>query len=79
LADINETTVLAAAQKLRLKYPTSEAVGVKCDVSVEADVKALIDVAVDKWGRLDVLVSSTVPCVASRLTVVQQRRYHASS
>ena len=30
----------------------------RTDVSVEADVKALIDTAVEKWGRLDVLFNN---------------------
>ena len=27
-----------------------------CDVSKESDVKAMVDRAVEKWGRLDVMV-----------------------
>ncbi len=30
----------------------------RTDVSVEADVKALIDTTVEKWGRLDVLFNN---------------------
>jgi NAD(P)-dependent dehydrogenase (short-subunit alcohol dehydrogenase family) len=39
------------------QYPSSEAEGIKCDVSKEADVKKAVDRAVEKWGRLDVMVS----------------------
>ena len=63
LADINDATISRAADALRAKYPTSEAIGVKCDVSKESDVQAMVAAAVDKWGRLDVLVS---PCDRGR-------------
>lgn len=56
LSDINESAVLKAAEIVRQQFPSSEAEGIKCDVSKEADVKAMIDRAVEKWGRLDVLV-----------------------
>jgi NAD(P)-dependent dehydrogenase (short-subunit alcohol dehydrogenase family) len=42
------------------QFPSADAEGIKCDVSKEADVKAAIDRAVEKWGRLDVLVSRRI-------------------
>lgn len=57
LSDINESGVQKAAELVLKHFPGSEAEGIKCDVSKEADVKAMADRAVEKWGRLDVLVS----------------------
>lgn len=57
MADINEAAVVKAAELVSANFPTSKAVGVKCDVSKEAEVKAMIDRAVQEGGRLDVLVS----------------------
>lgn len=57
LADINEPAVVKAAEAVRGAFPSSEAVGVKCDVSKESEVKAVVDKAVEAFGRLDVLVS----------------------
>lgn len=49
-----------AAELVNKQFPSADAEGIKCDVSKEADVKAAIDRAVEKWGRLDVLVSERV-------------------
>lgn len=35
-----------------------DVIGVKCDVSKETDVKNLIKVTIDKYGRIDILVNS---------------------
>lgn len=58
MADINEAAVTAAAEQVRSRFPTSDAVAVKCDVGKEADIKAMVDAAVQKFGRLDVMVSA---------------------
>lgn len=57
LSDINEGTVTKAAEIIREQFPEAEVDSMVCDVSKEKDVKAMIDRAVEKWGRLDVLVS----------------------
>ena len=36
----------------------AEAIAVRCDVSVESDCKALIDAALARFGRIDVLVNN---------------------
>ncbi|RSH83298.1 uncharacterized protein EHS24_006973 [Apiotrichum porosum] len=58
LSDINEAAVTAAAKLVAERFPTSEAIAVKCDVSKEADIKNLVDTAVAKFGRLDVLFNN---------------------
>jgi len=55
---------------------------VKCDVSKEDEVKAMVQSAVDQFGRLDVLVRLVEICgeyKVPQLTLVQQRWYHAPS
>lgn len=58
LADLNEGVINNAAEEIRAKYPDSEAIAVKCDVSKESEVEAMVNAAVDKWGRLDVLFNN---------------------
>nr|WP_041468355.1 3-hydroxybutyrate dehydrogenase [Geobacillus sp. C56-T3] len=56
LIDLRQEEVEQAARSLReLGY---EAVGVKCDVTVEQEVKQAINEAVSRWGRLDVVVNN---------------------
>ncbi|WP_025950829.1 3-hydroxybutyrate dehydrogenase [Geobacillus thermocatenulatus] len=56
LVDLRQEEVEQAARSLReLGY---EAVGVKCDVTVEQEVKQAINEAVNRWGRLDVVVNN---------------------
>ena len=53
----------AAEKTLKLvteRYPNVKASAVKADVSKEADVKAAVDKAVELFGRLDVMVSTTM-------------------
>jgi NAD(P)-dependent dehydrogenase (short-subunit alcohol dehydrogenase family) len=57
LADINEPAAHKAAELVNRQFPGCEAVASKCDVSVERDIEKIVGVAVDKWGRLDVMVS----------------------
>ena len=52
LADVNEKAVLAAAKALADKG--FKTLGVRCDVSNDADVEALVKKTVDTFGRLDV-------------------------
>lgn len=56
LVDLRQEEVEQAARSLwELGY---EAVGVKCDVTVEQEVKQAINEAVNRWGRLDVVVNN---------------------
>lgn len=58
LGDINPESIAKAAQLVNSRYPTAQAIGVKCDVSKEEQVKGLVESAVDKFGRLDVLFNN---------------------
>lgn len=56
LSDVNITALSKAVELVRSNFPASEAVGMRCDVSKEADVEALVQLALDHWDRLDVMV-----------------------
>lgn len=51
LADINEVAVQSAAEKITAAG--HGAIGICCDVSDEADVAAMVDQVVSRFGRLD--------------------------
>lgn len=55
-ADINEDGLHATVSAIR--EAGGEAIGVRCDVSVEADVKNLVESTVTTHGRLDVLFNN---------------------
>ncbi|MBR6790395.1 MAG: 3-ketoacyl-ACP reductase [Oscillospiraceae bacterium] len=48
-----------------------EADYIRCDISVSADRKALIDYADEKWGRIDLLVNNAGVACAVRLDVLE--------
>ena len=53
IADLKGDAAQAAAAKL-----DGEAIGVACDVGVEEQVEACVRSALDRWGRLDVVVNN---------------------
>ncbi len=56
LVDLNEDGVREAAQKLnREGY---QAIGLRCDVTVEEEVKQSIDQSVEQFGSLDILINN---------------------
>jgi NAD(P)-dependent dehydrogenase (short-subunit alcohol dehydrogenase family) len=57
LADINLEAVERGAALIKERYPNSQAIAVKCDVSKEIEIESLVKTTVDKFGRLDVMVS----------------------
>ena len=59
LADINEAAAHRAAEYVNAQFPNCEAEAIKCDVSLESDVRGMVERAVERWGRLDVLVRCT--------------------
>jgi NAD(P)-dependent dehydrogenase (short-subunit alcohol dehydrogenase family) len=56
LGDRNETGLLDVAASLREKG--AEVVAMRCDVSRETDVKALVEATVERFGRLDIGVNN---------------------
>lgn len=53
LGDLNETALSDMVAALR-----GEAIFQRCDVTVEADQKALVDLAVARYGRLDIAINN---------------------
>jgi pyridoxal 4-dehydrogenase len=53
IADINEDGAKAAAEGL-----AGDSFGIRADVSDAADVEAMVDATVDRFGRVDVLVNN---------------------
>jgi len=56
LVDSNYAAVDKAANLINQRYPNVKAIPFKADVANEADVKAAVDKALQKFGRLDVMV-----------------------
>jgi len=56
VADLNEPAAQAAADAIR--SAGGEAIGVRCDVTREAELDAALDQAAAAWGRIDVLVNN---------------------
>jgi NAD(P)-dependent dehydrogenase (short-subunit alcohol dehydrogenase family) len=57
VADLAGKKVQAAADDLR-NNAAGHALGLPCDVSVEADVQRVVDTTIEKFGRLDVVVNN---------------------
>ncbi|KAL0572236.1 hypothetical protein V5O48_009718 [Marasmius crinis-equi] len=58
LADINLDAVTKTAQLIAERYKNVKAIPIKCDVGKEDDVKAIVDKAVEEFGRLDVMFNN---------------------
>ncbi|PPA69897.1 3-hydroxybutyrate dehydrogenase [Jeotgalibacillus proteolyticus] len=56
LTDINETAVKEAAGKL--SGDGFDCIGLKCDVTDEAQLKQAIDQTIEQFGRLDILINN---------------------
>jgi 3-hydroxybutyrate dehydrogenase len=56
ITDLNEKTVEEAAKSLQNEG--FEAIGLKCDVTSEAEVKAALDETVNRFGRIDILINN---------------------
>lgn len=57
LADINVQSAEHTASHITKLYPNAKSLVLKTDVGKEADVKRLVEATVEKFGRLDVMVS----------------------
>jgi len=55
---ISDTHERRVAETLDALQPLGEVTAMRCDVTVEADVKALVGHAVDTFGRLDVMINN---------------------
>jgi 3-hydroxybutyrate dehydrogenase len=56
VADLNEPAALAAAAAIR--DAGGQAIGVRCDVTREAEIDDALEQAVAAWGRIDILVNN---------------------
>jgi NAD(P)-dependent dehydrogenase (short-subunit alcohol dehydrogenase family) len=56
IADIDETAAAARVDGIRKAGGTAESIA--CDVSRGADIQRMVRAAVDRWGRLDILVQN---------------------
>jgi 3-hydroxybutyrate dehydrogenase len=56
LTDLNKTEVEEAAESLR--NAGYEAVGLKCDVTAEEEVKTALHETIERFGRIDILVNN---------------------
>ena len=63
IADVNETGVNATAAAIA-KETSQRILGMKVDVTKEADVKALFDRAVQEFGRMDIVVANAAILIA---------------
>ncbi|GAA5844516.1 hypothetical protein JCM11251_004200 [Rhodosporidiobolus azoricus] len=58
-ADINETAAQRAVELIEKQVPgANKAIAVKVDVSKEQEIKAMVDKAVETFGRLDVIFNN---------------------
>jgi len=60
LADINLDAAEKAVGIIALQSPNVKAIALRVDVGRESEVKALVEKAVETFGRLDVMVSLRV-------------------
>ena len=59
ISDRHERRLAETAERLApLTYDQAPPIAVRCDVTVESDVQAMIDAVVDRHGRLDVLINN---------------------
>lgn len=57
VADINEEAAQRAVELIKSEIEgANEAIAIKCDVSKEGDIEALVAKTVEKFGRLDVML-----------------------
>lgn len=66
IADIDSQKIDAAVQKVR-DAGAPDAWGALCDVSLEGQVKAAVEGALQRWGRLDVAVNNAGLMVFKKL------------
>lgn len=58
VADINLEAAEKTVAKIKTLNSSSEAIAIKCDVGKEEDVKKIVETAVSKGGRLDIMFNN---------------------
>jgi 3-oxoacyl-[acyl-carrier protein] reductase len=67
ISDISQKECDAAAAQISRKYMV-DALGIKCDVSKAKEVEQLIQKAVSKFGRIDIIVNNAGVFASSQIT-----------
>lgn len=76
LVDINLEAAQNVVTLIATRSPSVKVLATKADVSKEADVKAAVDLAINEFGRLDVMASvfpRDLPYLLTIIFSVQQR------
>jgi sorbitol-6-phosphate 2-dehydrogenase len=76
IADVNEAGVQATAASVA-KETVRPALGLKVDVTQEADVKALFERAVREFGRVDIVVANAAILIAQPITEADAEKWRA--
>ncbi|MGA3182911.1 MAG: sorbitol-6-phosphate dehydrogenase [Verrucomicrobiota bacterium] len=76
IADVNETGVLATAAAIA-KDTGSRVLGVKVDVTQEADVKMLFERTIQEFGRVDIVVANAAILIAEPITEADAEKWRA--
>jgi len=58
LVDINLEAAQRATEIIKRKHPDAKVLAIRADVGQEADVKAAVDMAVQEFGRLDIMFNN---------------------
>jgi L-rhamnose 1-dehydrogenase len=62
ISDVDGQAATEAAARLGQEVPGADAAGLACDVTRREDVQALVEAAVARYGRIDVLVNNAGIC-----------------
>ncbi len=76
IADVNEAGVNATAAAVA-KETGQRVLGMKVDVTQEADVKALFDRAVQEFGRVDIVVANAAILIAEPIADADAEKWRA--
>jgi sorbitol-6-phosphate 2-dehydrogenase len=76
IADVNEAGVTATAAAIA-KESGRTVLGVKVDVSQEADVKALFDRTMKEFGRVDIVVANAAILIAEPIADADAEKWRA--
>lgn len=76
IADVNEAGVTATAAEIA-KATKQRVLGVKVDVTQEAEVKGLFDRAVKEFGRLDIVVANAAILIAEPIADADAEKWRA--